>query len=47
MLKGRLPQLNISGDFFGMFGKDYLGAVHNDPVEGEMLIAVEMDVDNI
>ena len=47
VLKGRLPQLNISGDFFGMFGKDYLGAVHNDPVEGEMLIAVEMDVDNI
>ena len=46
-LKGRLPELSISGSFYDMLGKDYIGAVHNDPIENEMLIAVEMDVNKI
>ena len=44
-LIGRLPDLNISGSFFDMLGKDYLGTVHNDPLEGNQLSAVLMDVD--
>ena len=28
-LVGRLPELNISGDFFDILGKDYLGAIPN------------------
>ena len=44
-LVGRLPQLTVSGDFYELFGKDYLGAVHDDPLEGAMLGAAVMDVD--
>ncbi len=44
-LVGRLPQLNISGNFYDMLGKDYLGTVHNEPMEGSILCAVTMDVD--
>ena len=43
-ITGRLPELNVSGSFFDLFGKDYLGAVHNDPMEGSLLGAVVMDV---
>ena len=43
-IKGRLPEINIGGSFFDMLGRDYIGAVHNDPIENEMMIAVEMDV---
>jgi len=43
-LVGRLPDINVSGDFFDMFGKDYIGTVHDDPIEGAMLSAVTMDV---
>ena len=43
-LVGRLPQLSVSGSFFDMLGKDYLGAVHDEPLEGGILCAVEMDV---
>ena len=28
-LVGRLPELNISGDFFDILGKNYLGAIPN------------------
>ena len=41
---GRLPDLSVSGDFFDMFGKDYIGAVKDDPQEGILLSAVMMDV---
>ena len=43
---GRLPQLNISGDFFDMFGKDYIGAAHiiSEPEEKLMMCAIEMNV---
>lgn len=44
-LVGKLPDLNIGGSFFDMFGKDYLGTVHNDPLKGAALSAVLMDVD--
>ena len=43
-IKGRLPALGISGDFFDLFGKDYVGTVHNVPFEGVELSAFEMDV---
>ncbi|MBQ4289738.1 MAG: peptidase U62, partial [Clostridia bacterium] len=43
-IQGRLPALGISGDFFDLFGKDYVGTVHNVPFEGAELSAFEMDV---
>lgn len=43
-LIGRLPELNIGGNFFDLLGKDYLGAVHNEPMNGDILCAVTMDV---
>ncbi|MBQ7065112.1 MAG: hypothetical protein IJM90_09520 [Firmicutes bacterium] len=42
---GRLPALTVSGDFGDMFGADYIGAVHNDPQENDILGAVYMDVE--
>ena len=42
---GRLPSLNISGSFFDMLGKDYLGAVHGEPQEHNILSAIVMDVE--
>ena len=44
-LVGRLPDINIGGSFFDMFGKDYIGAVRDWPLEGGMFCAVTMDVD--
>ncbi|MBQ6316853.1 MAG: hypothetical protein IJI13_04960 [Oscillospiraceae bacterium] len=44
-LKGRLPELNISGDFFDLLGKDYIGTVHDDPLKGFDVSAFEMDVE--
>ena len=41
---GRLPDLSVSGDFFDLLGKDYLGAVHNFPFKKSQLAAVMMDV---
>ena len=42
---GRLPQLNISGHFFDMLGADYIGTVHGDPQENDILSAVMMNVE--
>ena len=45
-LVGRLPELNIGGDFYDLLGKDYLGAVNGDVVkEDGLLCAVRMDVE--
>ncbi len=44
-LAGRLPDLSVSGSFFDLLGKDYLGTVHGDPLEGNILSAFEMDVE--
>ena len=44
-LVGRLPDLNVRGSFFDLLGKDYIGTVHDDPLEGSMLSAVVMGVD--
>lgn len=41
---GRLPELNVSGNFFDLLGKDFLGAVQNEPLRGDCLCAVTMDV---
>ena len=46
-LVGRLPQLTISGDFFDILGKDYIGAVHDDPIENITLCAAVMDVNKV
>ena len=43
-LVGRLPELNISGDFFDLLGNDYIGACAGDPLPDCMLCAVNMDV---
>ena len=43
-LVGRLPELNIGGNFFDLLGQDFLGAVHDDPRKGDLLCAVTMDV---
>lgn len=40
------PELNIGGNFYGLLGKDYLGAVNGDFVkEDGLLCAVRMDVE--
>ena len=44
-LVGRLPDISVAGDFFDLFGKDYLGTVHHDPLKGSILTAFEMDVE--
>ena len=41
---GRLPELNVSGDFFNLLGKDYIGAVCGDPLDDSRMCAVVMDV---
>ena len=41
---GRLPELTVSGDLFGMLGKDYIGSVRDCPFEKSRLAAVMMDV---
>ena len=43
-LVGRLPELNVGGDFFDLLGRDYLGTVRGDPLEGSLLSAAVMDV---
>ena len=42
--KGRLPELNIGGDFFDLLGKDYIGTVHDEPLDGTIISAFMMDV---
>ncbi len=41
---GRLPELNISGNFFNLFGNDYIGAACDGPEPQSTFIAVNMDV---
>ena len=43
-LVGRLPELNIGGNFFDLLGKDFLGAVQDEPMHGDLLCAVTMDM---
>ena len=43
-LVGRLPELNIGGNFGDLLGNDYIGAVRGDPSPDSMLCAVVMDV---
>ena len=43
-LVGRLPELNISGNFFELLGRGYLGTVHGTPQPESTLSAVTMDV---
>lgn len=43
-LVGRIPEVNISGDFFDMLGKNYIGTVQGDPYQSDtyQLMAVKM-----
>ena len=41
---GRLPEVTVSGSFFDMLGKDYIGAVDDYPFKKNHMIAVMMDV---
>lgn len=43
-LVGRLPELNVGGNFFDLLGKDYLGAIHHEPMSSDILCATMMDV---
>lgn len=43
-LVGRLPELNISGNFYDMLGDDYMGAVCDDIQPDSILCTVMMDV---
>ena len=43
-LVGRLPDISVSGDFFDLLGKDYIGTVHDWPFKKSALTAVMMDV---
>ena len=43
-LVGRLPELNISGDFFTLLRDGYIGSVTGDPSENSMYCAVKMKV---
>lgn len=44
-LAGRLPQLNVSGNFFDLLGSDHVGTVREDPMwNGLALSAAVMDV---
>ncbi len=43
-LVGRLPDLNISGNFYDLLGSDYIGAAHGDPSPASMLCATVMNV---
>lgn len=44
-LVGRLGDVTFSGDFFELFGKDYIGAVRDEPLKGASLSAIMMNVD--
>ena len=44
-LVGRLPDISVSGDFFDLLGKDYIGTVHNDPLDGAIFTAFTMNVE--
>ena len=41
---GRLPEISVSGDFFDLLGKDYLGTVHDCPFRKSQLTAIRMEV---
>ncbi|MGF7145173.1 PmbA protein [Anaerotaenia torta] len=41
---GRLPELNISGNLYDMFGKDYLGCSGDKPFMSSHLLAIRMKV---
>ena len=42
---GRLPELSVSGDFFDLLGKDWIGAVAGDPQPNSLYCAVRMKVE--
>ena len=46
-LVGRLPGLTVSGSFFDMLGRDYIGTVHGEPQDDLTVSAVTMDVDKV
>lgn len=43
-ITGRLPEINIGGDFFDMLGRDYIGTVRDVPFQNCSLTAVMVDM---
>lgn len=43
-LLGRLPELNISGNLYELFGQDFIGVSKNKPLMGERVLVVRMKV---
>lgn len=43
-LVGRLPDISISGNFFDLLGKDYIGSVRHELDDNTILTAVNMEV---
>ena len=43
-LAGRLPDIQVSGSFFDMLGKDYIGTAYDWPFKKMQLSAITMDV---
>ncbi len=41
---GRLPEITVSGDFFDLFGKNWVGTVEKDPQPDSSYCAVKMTV---
>ena len=43
-LVGRIGDVTFGGDFFELFGRDYIGSVLDEPLKGGLLSAIMMDV---
>lgn len=43
-LLGRLPELNISGNLYELFGQDFIGVSVDKPLAGERALAVRMNI---
>ncbi len=45
-LLGRLPEVNISGNIYDIFGKDFVGVSKDKPLMGERTLVVRMKVES-
>lgn len=43
-LLGRLPELNISGNLYELFGRDFIGVSEDRPLGGDRVLAVRMQI---
>ena len=47
VLVGRLPELNVSGDFFDMLGSGFVGAANSTVIGTNTMCAAEMKVEKM